>query len=269
MKKIAVLITLAALSCTTETSSEGVVGPQGPQGEPGPVGPAGPVGAVGPQGEPGAEGPRGAQGETGLAGPQGAAGEQGPQGLPGAQGPAGPTGAQGPQGPVGAQGETGPEGPAGAPGWRAVYVSDQGDVLGPATTTLLPVYTLERTELVLAFYSEGSVLPEGYVVGMEPTELWWSDAGCTGTVYVKDGAGKLVSNLLVWGPDGWNRVWAIDWETDTPVHVQIATKLTTLSSGTVVCTGVGALIQDLVILDQTPVGNYPLKNSRPWTMSPE
>ncbi len=53
----------------------GPAGPQGPKGPQGPVGPEGPQGAEGPRGDPGAQGEKGDKGDTGATGPEGPPGD--------------------------------------------------------------------------------------------------------------------------------------------------------------------------------------------------
>lgn len=104
------------------STSEIVVGLQGPKGD---KGDKGDTGAQGPQGIAGTNGINGVNGTNGTQGPKGdtgAAGSQGLQGVPGTNGSKGDTGAQGiagtqgPIGPTGHSGSQGPRGPQGIPG---------------------------------------------------------------------------------------------------------------------------------------------------------
>jgi hypothetical protein len=142
------------------------------------AGAAGAQGEAGPQGPAGPHGPQGAKGDTGAVGPQGPAGATGPQGS------VGPVGAQGTAGPQGEQGPVGPQGPAGT-GGGLTYVAANG-----ATVTAWPGNTvafvrMSNGDAVVAFFTaDTSTSPFTYDWHPNPTNIFYSGSGCTGTQFV-------------------------------------------------------------------------------------
>jgi len=155
----------------------GMVGPAGPQGPAGPSGPQGAAGAQGPQGLQGAQGAVGAQGAAGAQGPQGL---QGLQGATGAQGPQGATGAQGPQGVAGPQGPrgltgvTGAQGPAGP---EPIVFSVNNVQLGVLLSAM------PGNEMYVALGDSYTLVPDGSIVSMARTKVWYANNDCTGQAY--------------------------------------------------------------------------------------
>src|SRR6266851_5626868 len=79
MKQALGLIALLLFACSkNEQGPQGPPGSMGPPGATGSIGPTGPVGSTGPSGMVGPPGPQGLQGPIGLAGPQGPPGPVGP-----------------------------------------------------------------------------------------------------------------------------------------------------------------------------------------------
>lgn len=207
-----------------EQGPAGPAGPEGPEGPEGPTGPAGPAGqdgadgaqgptglqglqglqgdpgVQGPQGDPGVQGDPGPQGDPGgigAAGPQGDPGVQGPQGDPGVQGPQGDPGTQGPQGDPGPQGAAGPQGvqgPAGADG------ADGGlSVFDGNNVELGKVLSVSGSGVTL-FTSTGHVITVGFDGAMQPAQVIYTGAGCTGSAYLNAGsqyAGSTWANQVV------------------------------------------------------------------------
>jgi hypothetical protein len=178
MKKIVALLFIAACAADGVRGPEGEMGEMGEMGIVGPAGPQGPAGPAGPQGVPGAQGP---QGPAGPAGAQGAQGPQGQQGTQGAQGPAGPAGAQGAQGPQGQQGAQGLQGPQGIPG-----VAGPGGVVYSVNNVRLGllVSALAGSQTYIAYGDAFTLVPDGYVVSITPTTVWYANNDCTGQAYV-------------------------------------------------------------------------------------
>lgn len=186
MKAFIVLASLIVTGCSSnstpgtsgdDTGSAGAQGPAGPQGS------AGPIGVQGPQGPAGPQGPQGTQGSTGAAG---AAGAQGPAGDTGAAGAVGAAGAQGPQGPqgpagaAGAAGATGSKGATGAAGVSAYAYTANNVQLG------LLVSAVAGAQTYVSLGDAFTLVPDGLVVSLSPTKVWYAGNECLGQAYVDD-----------------------------------------------------------------------------------
>lgn len=189
MRNIIVLLSLAAAGCSpaeqgdvsAEMGEMGLPGPAGPQGPAGPAGPAGPQGLQGLKGDTGATGAAGAQGIQGIPGATGA------QGVPGAAGATGAAGAQGPQGFPGAQGIPGAAGATGAQGAKG----DKGDpgaiaIVYSANNVRLGVLVsaLAGQQTYVAYGDAFTLVPDGYVVSVASSTVWYANNDCTGQAYV-------------------------------------------------------------------------------------
>ena len=168
----------AKATCNTKTEIElswnqqGVKGDAGPQGL---LGLTGPAGANGAKGSVGPVGPAGTNGTNGATGPEGSMGANGPQGPAGPVGPAGANGVDGAQGPVGSQG------PIGEPG--GFYLKDaNGVLLGRIADYAMNFQTwiVWTGTSFMGYRPNGDLLPGG-----EWGNLYFTNAGCTGTPYVR------------------------------------------------------------------------------------
>ncbi len=186
MRNIIVLLSLAAAGCSPAEQGS-VEGGMGEMGLPGPQGPAGPAGPQGPKGDIGATGAQGTQGPQGVQGTPGAAGAAGAQGAKGDKGDAGAAGAQGSQGLPGAQGAPGAAGAAGAQGAKG----DKGDpgaiaVVYSANNVRLGVLVsaLAGQQTYVAYGDAFTLVPDGYVVSVASSTIWYANNDCTGQAYV-------------------------------------------------------------------------------------
>jgi len=138
----------------SETSSPGMIGPQGPTGDKGPQGDKGPDGDKGPKGDKGSAGDKGPQGDKGLQGDKGPSGDKGPQGEKGPKGDKGSAGDKGPQGDKGLQGDKGPSGDS------FIIAAGCFDLEGKATP--LPYFSYEEDLTATKFQNPN--LPYIYVL---------------------------------------------------------------------------------------------------------
>jgi hypothetical protein len=216
MRNIVVFLLLAFVGCSPsdriepgETGTEGPPGPQGPIGPQGPAGPQGPKGETGATGAQGPQGPVGAQGPKGDTGMPGTAGAQGPQGLQGPAGPAGVPGTQGPQGPQG------PKGDPGTPGVGAIVYGANNARLG------ILVSVVPGAQTYIAYGDEHTLVPDGYVVSLAPSKVWYANNDCTGQTYVDHQTYLQFANYVYVGAQ--NKLWRAPVGSPTNVAVGSST----------------------------------------------
>ena len=176
MRRIAIVLALNVVSCSTEDGAPGPEGPPGEKGDPGTAqGEQGPPGEPGSQGSPGEPGSQGASGELGPSGPTGTAGDAGPQGPAGT---VGLRGEAGPSGPGGEAGAVGPMGDAGPAGFLTLF-DGTGTELGRVVSMWSSLWLVRTADGVLLAY----VFSTGFV---RPLDFAWSplkymSSDCSGT----------------------------------------------------------------------------------------
>ena len=146
----------------------------------------------------------------------GAAGAQGPQGLPGAQGS---PGAQGATGATGATGVQGLKGDKGDPGAIAVVYSANNVRLG------VLVSALAGSQTYVAYGDAFTQVPDGYVVSVATTTVWYANNDCTGQAYVDHQVYSQFANYVYHGAQA--KLYAAPTSTATNVAVGSKSNLPT------------------------------------------
>jgi len=258
--RILVLVFVAMFVSACGGSQEGERGEAGAMGVPGPQGPVGPQGPSGVAGPAGPRGPVGSSGIDGSVGPKGDKGDpgvQGPQGVPGVQGipgPAGSTGAQGQQGVAGPQGPQGPKGPAGV---APIAFAKDGHRLGLFVGSI--AFPTNSTGMAGAFVTYGTdafAVPDGMLVSMVPTPLYFTQTGCLGQAYVAavDADGSVANQL--W----WTTTDIYERGSTATTNVQVLSKMVGDT-----CVGMGMTAVSAYVA--MPIGaNYNLRSTLPWTI---
>ena len=194
---------LADAGCTVATVSGGVQFTCGSASATVQNGTNGATGATGSTGATGAIGAQGSQGIQGVSGPSGAVGATGPAGVTGPAGAGGPTGATGATGAVGAAGATGA---AGAGGFNVL--DGTGGALGTAVSSIgyngAMVYNATQGYIAVyqANYGTGNAGRDQYAAYLTTVQtLYYSGAGCTGSVYSNTFFLHAMNEIFVFDPN--------------------------------------------------------------------